>query len=194
MRVKRGTGKIASGLEVVFAVTQERIAFFCGLDPDLVGTARLQDELDQAHRTGIPDSVGEVLHGENGFLGARGPGRNHPDDVIALVLLKKVSPAGGAFEASLDPGDVRAENFALLEGPREAFRRLRSLGDDHDSGCITVEPVNQSHVGTAKILAQPIDQVLISRLFALAEESGGLRQHQQVGVFEQDLGFEIPAK
>jgi hypothetical protein len=172
----------------VFHVSQKRQAFRGGLGPDLVGAPRFKSEFGQCEEKSQPLGSSLGTDRKRRRFRARELSsafeRMGPDRIGSLIFDEQVFPAAGFVQLAHEPGEIGAFEGAFLQGLGEALRRLRAFGENHGSGSISIEAVDEAHVISAEMASRPIDQIGISGHFPLAQETGGLVDDNQMGVFE----------
>jgi universal stress protein F len=150
-------------------VAENRVAEREAVDPELVSTAGQRNET-QARRAGLAREDVPVRDGlpatcvTDHLLRPIRPVRGEPQ-VDAAVILSHL--AG-------DARDVALANLAPFELPPEMAMRKGGAGEDHQAGCVPVQPVDEPCVGISA--ANPrLDAVLRTRgLGRDGMQAGGL--------------------
>ena len=121
----------------VLVVTHQGESAARKLDPNLVGTARMEADVDQAGvtigeavklQTGVFDTFSFLLHGEN--------------LVLSAVLEEKILPIAIFWGRSMDHGHIFFDHLALLDCLGQSCRGLFGSGEDHDAAHVFIQPVD----------------------------------------------------
>lgn len=79
---------------------------------------------------------------------------------------------------------VDAHESSFPQRSREAIGGFRPLRDDHQTGGVSIESMNEPDVISTEVFAAPVDQIRISRFFTLRKETCGLRKHDEMRILE----------
>src|SRR4051812_9423393 len=98
---------------------------------------------------------------------------NGADDVLLFVFEEEMFPFHFFCQITFNPSEITPAKFAGLECVSESLRRFCALRDDHCSGGISIQSVDESNVGAAEIFTKPIHQIFVTCVFALTQQSSG---------------------
>lgn len=158
-RVKCRPRKI--DLSSVLFVSDEWKSMGLSLSSDLMGAAGFKRKLTERESPRESPKNFFDLKLECRALGLRmrllGRGSQGSGFILDGVFDEPIFPVEGSPHSThlaLEPGEIPANQSAILELSGESLRCFGSLGDHHDSRCVSVQAMNQANIVAAKVLAE----------------------------------------